>query len=248
MQLTYPSNHRWQRTVSGDALSHFSPRTAGKIRTALTLLEDNNIHYDISPLSSSFLDLFLPLYAEHIGKKDNAIVHDVYEKTLGAPASNFPYYAFSLYEGDQFIGGTIFSLRPDRISFAYRVFLPRWVRAAIKITPAYIGEYVTAEFAQQHNLPFISHGRDRNPYGLNAAVGLATFKLSAGCHAYVPTDCEIKTLETDTIQTDALVLLAPSEGTLITNAVLITSKEMEAKHLQVTKYPNLLTVEVLYRT
>lgn len=247
MQVTYASHHRWQRTTTTDPLSSFSARTAGKIRTALAHLEAANIHYEIAPLTQSFLDLFIPLYTEHIEKKDNAIVHDVLQKTLGNTASNHPYFAFSLYEGGTFIGGTIFSLRPDRISFAYRIFQPRWNHADIKITPAYIGEYATAVFAQEHNLPFISHGRDRNPYGLNAAIGLATFKLSAGCHASVESNPVIHTVDTETIDTDALILALPTSGIRITNAYLVTTKANAEKHLQVTKYPDLLEVEVLYR-
>ncbi len=247
MQVTYPSHHRWQRSVLSDPLEHLSHRTAGKIRTAIALLPTNNISYTIEPLTEKFLDIFLPLYTTTIEQKDNAIVHDVAENTLGVGASRFPYYALSLHERETFLGGTIFSLRPDRISFAYRIFLPKWQHADIKISPAYIGEYAAAVFAHEHAVPFISHGRDRNPYGLNADIGLATFKLSAGCKAYVPTDCEIKTINTTEIKEDCLILEKPKDGTAITKAYLVTSKETEQKYLQVTKYPNQLAVEVLYR-
>ncbi|MEK7462412.1 MAG: hypothetical protein AAB618_02455 [Patescibacteria group bacterium] len=247
MQVTYPTHHRWQRSISDDPLAHLSTRTAGKIRTALKELVKNGVHYDILPLSEAFLDLFLPLYTEHIGRKSNGVIHDVFENTLGKEASSFPYYAFSLYENGEFIGGTIFSLRPDRLSFAYRMFLPRWKQADLKISPAYIGEFATAEFALQHGLSIISHGRDRNPYGQNASIGLATFKLSAGCNAYVSSGCEIKVLDTDSVNTDILILTAPLSGNQITKAYLVTSRENLMKYIQVTKYPNQLAVEVLYR-
>ena len=248
MQVTFPSHHRWQCTLTEDPTEHFSQRTAGKIRTALALLDRVGVSYVISPLTETFLDKFIPLYTEHIGSKANALIHDVSEKTLGKKATSFPYYSLSLLEQGVFIGGTIFSLRPDRISFAYRAFNPSWSQANLKITPAYIGEYALSEFANIHKLSIISHGKDRNPYGLNAAIGLATFKLSVGCRATVPKGCEIKSIDTDTLATDALILSLPTDGeTEINKAYLVTSRENEHKYLQVTKYPDLLQVEVLYR-
>lgn len=248
MQVTYPSHHRWQRDVSVDPFLHFSPRTSGKIRTALELLESAHVSYTIEPLSMTFLDSFIPLYTLQIGSKENAIVHDVYGNTLGKKDAPFPYYCLSLFEQGTFIGGTIFSLRPEQISFAYRTFNPTWKQAALKITPAYIGEYATADFASKQGLKGISHGKDRNPYGLNAAIGLATFKLSIGCQPCVPEDSEIHTLETNTLTQDALILELPPLGEhKIKKAYLVTQREHEHKYLQVTKYPDLLQVEVLYR-
>lgn len=247
MQVTFPSHHRWQCALTEDPTEHFSPRTAGKIRTALALLEKVGVSYEIAPLSEEFLTQFMPLYTEHIGGKANALIHDVHEKTLGKEASSFPYYSLSLFEQGVFIGGTIFSLRPDRISFAYRTFNQSWNQANLKISPAYIGEYALSEFGSAHKLPIISHGKDRNPYGLNAAIGLATFKLSVGCHPYVPENVEVKTLDTETLTQDALILTYPTEGSLINHAYLVTLPENEHKYIQVTKYPDQLTVEVLYR-
>ncbi len=247
MQITYPSHHSWKRAVSDDPLELFSPRTKNKILAAVSNLEAEGVSYSIEPLKESFFETFIPLYTSKIGQKDNAIVHDVVKNTLGKGASSFPYYSLSLFEKNEFIGGTIFSVRRDRISFAYRIFLPKWNSVNLKISPAYIGEYAAAMFAHEHKLPFISHGRDRNPYGLNADIGLATFKLSAGCRAYVPSDCEVKTIDTTTITQDCLILGKPLEGVAIEKAYLVVSRETEDKYLQVTKYPDQLTVEVLYR-
>jgi hypothetical protein len=247
MQVTFPSHHRWQRSVSSDPLEHFSPRTSGKIKTAISKLASEHITHEIKPLDEGFFELFLPLHLAHLDKKDNVIVHDVVKNTLRNTGSNHPYYSLSLFEQGEFIGGTIFSIRTDRISFAYRVFLPSWKHAPLKISPAYIGEYLTAQFAHERNLPFISHGQDRNPYGLNADIGLATFKLSAGCSAFAASKAEVNTIETADIQQDCLILEQPIDGKVIKKAYLVTSRETEHKYLQVTKYPNQLLVKVLYR-
>ncbi len=248
MQVTYPSHHCWERDVSDNPYNHFSPRTAGKIRTALALCAETGVTYHIAPLDEGFLNQFVPLYTAHIGNKANAMLHDIYANTLGKEVPTFPYFCLSLYEQGEFIGGTIFSLRPQRISFAYRTFNTTWKQAPLKITPAYISEYLLAEFSCQHALNYISHGKDRNPYGLNAGIGLAIFKLSVGCRATVAKKSELKTLDTSTLTEDVLILAAPkAEETAITHAYLITSRENEHKYLQATKYPELLTVEVLYR-
>jgi hypothetical protein len=108
---------------------------------------------------------------------------------------------------------------------------------------------MVAVFAFDQGKTIISHGKDRNPYGLNSAIGMAGFKLSVGCRPSNVTDgtYEIHTLDTDKLTEDCLILEQPKEGTDITKAYLVTSRENGHKHLQVTKYPEQLSVEVLYR-
>lgn len=227
----------------------FSGRAAKKIHASLPILEENNVTYSIQPLTENFFSDFIPLYTEQIGNKQNALLYDVKDKTIFNKTHSFPYYSFSLYESGKFIGGTIFSLRTNIISYAYRTFNNNWQNTHIKASPAMIGEYVIAQFATEQGKKFLSHGKDRNPYGLNAAIGLATFKLSVGCRPSVGKDNEytIDTIETATITQDCLILEQPKEGVDITKAYLVTTSENLAKYIQVTKYPDQLAVEVLLR-
>jgi hypothetical protein len=247
MQLTYPSHHSWTKDISAGIEIDFSGRAAKKIHHSLPRLEEAGVTYRIEPLTEHFFNDFLPLYTNQIGAKDNALLHDVVEKTLHNKSHDFPYYSFSLWEHGEFIGGTIFSLRTDKVSYAFRVFVTDWNQSNLKASPALIGEYVIAEFATKEGKKFLSHGKDRNPYGINAAIGLATFKLSVGCKATVATGSETRTIDTTTIDTDCLILEQPTEGDVITNARLVTSRDTYEKYIQVTKYPNLLSVEVLFR-
>jgi hypothetical protein len=247
MQVTYPSHHSWLKDITSGLAIDFSGRTAKKIHASLPKLADFGITYTIEPLSEAFLSEFMPLYTQEIGAKENALMQDIPGKTLYNTESSFPYFCLSLRENGLFIGGTIFSVRSDRISYAYRTFLNVWNAAPLKASPALIGEYAVAQFACDKKLSFLSHGKDRNPYGLNANIGLATFKLSVGCWPSVPPISEIKTIDTETITKDCLILELPESGKKITRAYLITSRETETKHIQVTKYPDLLQVEVLYR-
>jgi hypothetical protein len=189
MQVTYPSHHSWLKDITPGLEINFSGRVAKKIKATLPLLEKAAITYTISPLSEDFLHDFMPMYNQKIGTKANVLEQDVATKTLYNTKSPFPYYCLSLRENNEFVGGTIFSLRPDKVSFAYRTFNTHWnVAESLKASPALIGEYAVTEFAANQELTSIMHGKDRNPYGLNASIGLASFKLSVGCRPSVPRD------------------------------------------------------------
>lgn len=247
MQITYPSHHRWLMDISSGLDDCFQGRVGKKILSTLPLLPAANIHCRIEPLTEAFFVAFLPLYTGQIQSKANALIHDIVEKTLHNTKSKFPYYCLSIIEGDTFIGGAIFSVRKDKVSYAYRTFIKEWQHAKLKAGPALIGEYAVAEFSCAQGLTYISHGKDRNPYGLNASIGLATFKLSVGCRPSVRGDYEIFTLKTDTLKEDCLILVMPNKGTAITKAYLVTLRENESKYIRAKKYPNLLEVEVVYR-
>jgi hypothetical protein len=249
MQVTYPSHHRWMRDISAGVDIGVSGRIVKLITKSLPLLEQSGIITKIEPLHEGFFDEFTPMYTENIGKKNNAIVFDVKATTLEKASNEFPYFGFSIHEQGQYIGGTIFSLREDRVSYAYRTFEKQWFNAKIPANPALIGEHLIAEFARNQGRNLLSHGKDRNPYGLNSAIGMAIFKLSVGCHPSNVADgtYEVRTIETDEITEDCLILEQPTTGVDITKAYLVTSRETEQKYLQVTKYPNQLQVEVLYR-
>jgi hypothetical protein len=248
MQITYPSHHRWLMDISSGLEASFKGRVGKKILSTLPHLTEANIHYHIEPLSEAFFTSFLPLYSSQIQTKQNALIHDIVEKTLHNDKNDFPYYCLSIYEGDLFIGGAIFSVRKDRVSYAYRSFIKEWQHAKLKAGPALVGEYAVAEFSCARGLHYISHGMDRNPYGLNANIGLATFKLSVGCYPSVSSVFETKTLKTSLLTEDCFILAMPEEGTKINKAYLVTRPGNEEDYLRATKYPDQLQVEVLYRT
>jgi hypothetical protein len=247
MQITYPSHHRWLMDITSGLATSFEGRVGKKILSTLPLLSEANIHYHIEPLTENFFVKFLPLYTSQIQSKSNALIHDIVEKTLHNTKSAFPYYSLSITEGGTFIGGAIFSVRKDRVSYAYRTFIKEWQQAKLKAGPALIGEYAVAEFSCKRGLSYISHGKDRNPYGLNANIGLATFKLSVGCRPSISSEFEIKTLCTAALTEDCFILAMPEEGTIINKAYLVTLPQNEEHYLRATKYPDQLTVEVVYR-
>lgn len=249
MKVDFPSHHRWFRKNTDNPLEYLTGTNGKKIRASVEHLASEGVHWSLKPLDKDFFKLFTPIYQQTISAKSNAIVHDIYAKTLGKEFIEFPYYGLSLFDGDTYVGGTIFSVREDRIAYAYRAYERTWPLAKLKAGPALIAEYIIAQFASENKLPFVSHGRDRNPYGPNSAIGLAVFKLSVGCRPLLTEDFMPETLETDELTEDALILLMPSPGdTYITEAVLVTDPMHEHRYEQVTKYPDVLKVRVLHRT
>ncbi len=248
MKISYPSHVRWFREVASDPLQYLGGSNGKKIQSSITQMDDMGVYWLLAPLTDVFFEKFTPLYEKIIGEKQNGVSHDVYNKTLGKDFIEFPYYGLSLFDSGTYVGGTIFSVREDRVAYAFRAYERNWPKAKLKAGPALIAEFAVAEFAAQRKLKYISHGRDRNPYGLNSAIGLAIFKLSVGCKPLVTEDCTLETLETSELTVDTLVLITPPAGEdFINQALLVTTKANESLYEQVTKYPEQLQVEVIFR-
>lgn len=250
MLIPYPKHIRWIRATPASPDAYFVGSNQKKVAQTQAALATAGVDYTITLLSEAFLDEFIPLYTHTLLQKGNARLHDVYQKTLGKAGAPHPYYALRVTEQGRFLGGTIFSLRPDRAAYVFRAYPRDWREAELSASPALMAEYFLAAFTHEHNLPYISHGQDRNPYGLHAAIGLAIFKLAAGFSVRTTKEYVVGELETNNLTCDALILDLPSKGMghKITTATLVTLPEHEAKYLQVTKYPTLLSVTTIYRS
>lgn len=248
MLIEYANKHRWYKELHGDPLEGFGENSQARIKSTLKKVGPTGIETNIQPLTKELLAQFLPIYEAEINKKDNPKIFDVEEKTLGSAASPYPYFYLSLMEKGERLGGTIFCERPDALFVSYRAYIPDWQTAKLQAKPALYAEYVLASHAVSLGKSRLSHGKDRNPYGLNANIGLAAFKLAIGCRPYMIEEYELNKIDTDTLEQDALILQYPGESSeMISKAVLVTAKDTEHKWLQVTKYPEALEVETIYR-
>lgn len=249
MKILYATAHRWVKSVPAEPLDSFGKNAQERLRATLSKVAGCGIRNEVKPLDEHFLDTFVPLYEERIRTKKHGVIFDIRKKTLGNPARKFPYFSMSLYEGDTFLGGTIFSVRVDTLAVAYRVYQNDWGCAPLRANPSLYTEYCLNEYARSIGREYILHGKDRNPYGLNSGIGLAGFKLSTGCHPEKSKTFELRELDTDDLTEDALILEYPKDDTAtrIPHAYLLTTRESEHRSVQVTKYPHLLSVEVLYR-
>lgn len=247
MHITYPSHLIWYKNVLEDPLAYFGKSKSARLRSTIKRLQDTAVTHTFAPLSPEFLDWFEPLYANAMRAKQNPLAHNIRALTLERD-SKYAYHTLALYEQGVPIGGVIFSLRDRSLSIAYRTYEPSWHTANLQANPALYAEYLTGIYALENEKERLSHGKDRNPYGPNAALGLAIFKLSVGCSAHIPKiNYTAQELETDEITEDTLVFACPTDGRDVTDAYLITSPDTMAAHLQATKYPKRLKVTVIER-
>lgn len=246
MKIMYPEKVRWQKSIPHDVLTQFGKNNRARLRSTLSKMEGSTIRYSIEPLSEDFLSWFLPLYEKTISEKTNGVIYNVREKTLGSPKA-YSYETLTLFENDIPIGGTIFGARENMLSVAYRVYPHTWQHNDLQANPSLYSEYLINHYGESLGKSLLSHGKDRNPYGLNSEIGLAAFKLAVGCTPFTPKDAEILEVETDSLTQDAFIFAVPTEGDQITDAFLVTSKETEGKYMQATKYPEQVKVTVMYR-
>ncbi len=250
MTISYAPYHRWLKPVVPEPETLYGQKNERRLRSTLPRLAEHAITHELRPLDAEFLLWFTPLYETTIGSRQNAAVHDIYALTLGNTESVSEYWCLSLYEHGLPVGGTIIGIREDRVNIAYRVYPPKWGEGSLQAGPSLYTEFLVSKHAYELGKQYISHGKDRNPYGLNANIGLAIFKLSVGCTASIlldTADYVQNELSLDSLETDALILHFPSDGEQITEATLAINREVEEKYGQVLRYPHLLQVHVHYR-
>lgn len=175
---------------------------------------------------------------------------NIREKTLGNKDKEKIYFSLTLKEGTNRLGGLIFSLKGDTLFFAYRTLAYDWKSSQLRASPSLFVEYVIAKHAKEIGMKQISHGVDRNPYGLNSSIGLASFKLSTGCRPQLPKKYEISVIDTQELDKDALILELPKEPTEyanLTKAYLVVDQAGVEKWSHVLKYEDRLVVEVIER-
>ncbi len=180
-RITYPQHIIWHVDVSSctDALLCFSKTIAKRIRVTIPRLEAAGYRFVIEPVDEAYIDLFFPLYKENILQKDNPHVFDVKNELQRRAAEGFAIEAVSLYQGTTYLGGVIYRVLDEQIAINYRTFLKEF-DVKIPIGAGMIADYFVYKKAIELRKPIVSHGKDRNLYGLHAGMGLPLFKLHAG--------------------------------------------------------------------
>ncbi len=247
MQITYASHHTWYKYSLDDSLDHYGKNDRKKLRKSLEQAENKGVEFEFCPLHESFLTWFIPMYRQTIGSKKNAHIYDVQQTLTKRPDRSFGYHTLTVRDNGKIVGGCIFNDFGWYYGIAYRVFDQHWPQAALPASPAFLAELKLDLHTKQQNRKMLSHGRDRNPYGLNSAIGLCIFKLAAGCKPRTALTHEVKSLETDDITEDCLILHRPLEGRSITEATLLCTTETESRYQQLHVYNDRLTIHTIIR-
>lgn len=250
MPIPYSKFHRWYKPVVEEPETLFSKKNRKRIISTLNRIDEHDISHTFTPLDDAFLSWFTPLYTETVGSKQNAVVHDIRGATLGNHDSPSEYWGLTLTEHGRPIGGTIFGMRDEKLMTVFKTYPYKWAEGSLQANPTLYSEYLLCRHAFETGKGWISHGKDRNPYGPNAAIGLATFKLSVGYQASIleaGEGYERELFDETDLAEDALLLHYPESGEEITAATLFTSTATEEKYAQLTSYPELLTISVRLR-
>ena len=250
MKINYASTHRWRKEVVDDPLALFGKSEQQKMKQTLKHITGSDVICHISVMDDAFLDWWYPLYESRISSKDNPKIIDIKKKLLDNLDKEKIYYTLTLTEGEDRLGGVIFSQKADTLFFAYRTLAYDWNRSQLRASPSLYIEYVLAKYAWEAGLKYISHGVDRNPYGLNSSIGLANFKLATGCRPQLSKSYEVFSIETEKLTKDILILALPDkldEHADIKQAYLVADNAGMNKWQSVLKYPDHLLVETVER-
>ena len=251
MIINYTDKQIWRKEAVKNPEFLYSHKNLKRIRSTLRRLERDKVSYDFKALDTEFIDWFTPFYKEQIGKKQNAKLFDIFSTTLGNPQVGQTYMSLLVYMNNEPVGGSIVTINEEFLGLIYRAFLPKWPASSLQASPSLYADYVTSLLAFEHGKSQISHGKDRNLFGIHSSIGQVIYKLSVG---YSPRTPRLKTseshnilnLHSNNIQTDTLVLEYPPTGDIIEKAYLFTTPENETKYKQITQYPELLKVEVIH--
>ncbi len=181
MNLLYPSKIIWRLDLTPDQTPEtiLGKTTYKRVIKTLPLLEAAGYRFVIEPITDAWLNDFAPLYQEHIGKKNNSIVFDIIERVHEGQQAGKEYFVISLYHQQVLCGGLIFASLNNTFRVAFRVF-PLQTTIKTPTSASYVAEYLLLEHAFAQHISKLSHGRDRNAYGINTSIGLALYKLRVG--------------------------------------------------------------------
>lgn len=247
MKIAYADAHSWSKPITEEIFANYGKSDAKRIKKAIDSADELSLSYKIEPANEHFFRWFQPMYENAIRSRINPRPAKVYEVTSGNTKKQFPFYTLTVKENDTPVGGCIFSDRGSHFSIAYRIYEPKWTNDMKIASPAMYGEFQLDTYSLMQEKTKLVHGQDRNPYGVNSNIGLAIFKLAVGCSAMTPPTHEKCELETDSLNTDALVLQYPDQGRHITKAVLVATEHTQERYTQIHNYSHRLQVDVITR-
>lgn len=247
MLITYASHHSWYKYIGDDCFNHYGKSDRKKLRKSLKCAPVQGVNFEFSLLDQTFFEWFAPMYEKIIGNKKHAHLFDVMGVLRNSSEQSFGYRTLTVRDNGNIVGGCIFNDFGWYFSVAYRIYEQHWPVAKLPATPAFLGELQLDMYTKEQKRKMLTHGRDRNPYGLNSAIGLSIFKLAVGCRPRTALTHDVRHIETNDITEDCLILHYPTEGRKITEATLICTQDTLSRYQQLNTYSDRLTINTLIR-
>ncbi len=222
MIIEYSDYVAWNKKIdSSELLNNFNTRQRKYLNALFKSDNFSKLHHKIEIVNDDFLESFTPFYINKISNKKNPHVVDI-KNMVHLNSQKHPVYSLELYEDNIFIGGSIFTHRKHVITTSVKAYERDWHSFSNSVSPTLLAEYYFYTHAQKFMYTDVSHGKDRNPYGVNSNINLCASKLQLGYRPTVPKKAILKTLSTEELNQDTLVLVKPYTDEHISHAVLCT--------------------------
>ena len=224
MILTIPDKVSWRKTIGNDSFSHYNKTNAKRILKTYTHQTRDDITYTIEALTLEHLAWFEPMYVAKIAQKDNPQIINLYETTLNKVHRD--YKILIITEHGVHLGGIIFSETTAEVNISYKIFADAWNMSNLPAGPSLYADFLLTEYTTSKNKTIMSHGKDRNGYGITSSIGLAIFKISLGYKPCLPKKYELKTVDDTNITKDALYFtIIPEVSSLVGNLYTTTDTQ-----------------------
>ncbi len=244
MIIKYPNKIAWRKRIM-EGENFFKGKKQVRLTKLLGNLDAYTITHRFTVPDEKFFEWFCPEYEKMISAKDNALNINVKNYSIQDDNKPAKRMALEIYNNDILIGATLFFDCRLSANIAFKTYKNKWNIVGPQIGPSLYSEYLIYEWAKEHNKKFVSLGVDRNPYGPNASIGLASYKLSAGYYPKQPKKCVLLEMDTDTIFSDTLIFSTnDTEKKQILKATLITTNPKNYE-LLLKQSKNIIQIDTL---
>ncbi|MES2748946.1 MAG: hypothetical protein V4668_00075 [Patescibacteria group bacterium] len=244
MIITIPDKVSWRKTIGTDSFSHYNKTNAKRILKTFTHQMRDEIAYTIETLTRDHLAWFEPMYVAKIAQKDNPQIINLYETTLNKVKRDFKILIIT--ESEVKLGAIIFSENATEVNISYKIFADTWNMSTLPAGPSLYADFLLTEHAARSQKITISHGKDRNGYGMTSSIGLAIFKISLGYKPYLPKKYEFISMDDTQITKDSLYFTVTSEdSSLVGN--LYTTKDTQHQWERLNSYKDQVVINWIIR-
>lgn len=190
--VTYPQYIKWELSLAKkiSSLECFSPEIAKKIPKSLSRLQAAGYTFVFEAVDASYMEKFHTLYVQNISQKENPKIFEVKGKIAEKLSKGETIEALSLYKNNTYLGGSIYRVLDEKFSVIYRTFQKEF-EISLPVNVGIAADSLVYQKAIDEKKTDITHGRDRNLYGLHSDIGLAQFKLLVGCAPYISNNQQV---------------------------------------------------------
>lgn len=218
---SFPQHVVWRVDIKGLAsgLELFKSTALKHLKKAFALFNSSQFEFKFETIDKSYVDRFAVLHQELMKARGDNFAVNLHEALLTNPSHNYGYQALSLYEADTYLGGLIYTVKPQSLNLKYRV-LPHKLSLCLPAPLARMSDILLVNRALELGKEMYSLGVDRNPYGIHNAIGLAGYKLMTKARPYIHAKETFKT-DFDWDEKFDVLLFCDAPTSLVNKAILL---------------------------